>query len=262
MEQDRRDFGQIFRVSIPRRAARVSDDFSAYADFIGKHVRGRWHKPIDGEDITRILREAVRDGLIVPVIDRDWRGSVGVSKRYAPQTWSETYRSAGGGAVAASPRGKTFHQSVMESMGLDADGGTAYIEKYNAMVERIDAIQAANAARRAAAAAASYDDDLLGGVEAAAGAAPGDGDDSTPLGDAQSFDYQPDISNGDAEELAAGDGRPGNNQAQNKQFRSVVKALGLNQDQTRQLHDDIQDDDEMDYHGLMQRAQDLFGGSD
>ncbi|WP_321953027.1 hypothetical protein [Paraburkholderia bannensis] len=68
MEQDRRDFGQIFRVSIPRRAARTSGDFSVYADFIGKHVRGRWHKPIDGEDITRILREAVRDGLVVPVI--------------------------------------------------------------------------------------------------------------------------------------------------------------------------------------------------
>ncbi|WP_322071991.1 hypothetical protein [Paraburkholderia bannensis] len=68
MEQDRRDFGQIFRASIPRRAARTSGDFSVYADFIDKHVRGRWHKPIDGEDITRILREAVRDGLIVPVI--------------------------------------------------------------------------------------------------------------------------------------------------------------------------------------------------
>ncbi|WP_052391892.1 hypothetical protein [Paraburkholderia bannensis] len=202
MEQDRRDFEQLFRVSIARRAARTSGDFSAYADFIGKHVRGRWHKPIDGEDITRILREAVRDGLIVPVIDRDWRGSVGVSKRYAPQTWGETYRSGGGDAVAASPRGKTFHQSVMESMGLDADGATAYIEKYNAMVERIDAIQAANAARRAAAAAASYDDDLLGAVEAAAGAAPGDGDDSTPLGDAQPFDYQPDMPDGDAEDLA------------------------------------------------------------
>lgn len=176
--------------------------------------------------------------------------------------------------AAASPRGKTFHQSVMESMGLDADGATAYIEKYNAMVERIDAIQAANAAKRAAAAAASYEDDLLGGVEAAAGAAFGSvapandlfgansGDDSTPLGDAQPFDYQPDMLDADAEELAAGDGRPGNNQAQNKQFRAVVKALGLNQDQARQLHDDIQDDDEMDYHGLMSRAQDMFGGSD
>ncbi|WP_322054696.1 hypothetical protein [Paraburkholderia bannensis] len=203
MEQDRWDFDQLFRVGIVRRAARTSGDFSAYADFIGKHVRGRWHKPIDGEDITRILREAVRDGLIVPAIDREWRGGVGVSKRYEPQTWGETYRGGGGGAVAAaSPRGKTFHQSVMESMGLDADGATAYIEKYNAMVERIDAIQAANAAKRAAAAAASYDDDFLGAVGASAGAALGDCDDSKPLGDAQPFDYQPDMPDGDVEQIA------------------------------------------------------------
>ncbi|POR55698.1 hypothetical protein B0G62_10192 [Paraburkholderia eburnea] len=284
MARDRRDFDQLFRVGIGRKASRISADFSAYAGFVGKHVRGRWPTPIDGEDITRILREAVRDGLIVPAIDRDWRGSAGVSTRYAPQTWGETYRSGGGGGVAAStPRAKTFHQSVMESMGLDADGAMAYIEKYNAMVERIDAIQAANAARRAAAALAGNGDDF-GVVVAAAGAVLGggddsndsgdggtsdddlfsgdSGDDSTPLGDAQPFDYQPDMPDGDAEDLAAGDGRPGNNQAQNKQFRAVVKALGLNQDQARQLHDDIQDDDEMDYHGLMDRAQDLFGGSD
>ncbi|WP_028215786.1 hypothetical protein [Paraburkholderia oxyphila] len=229
IEQDRRDFDQLFRVSIARRASRTSGDFSAYADFISKHVRGRWHTPIDGEDVTRILREAVRDGLIVPAIDRDWRGSVGVSKRYAPQTWSETYRSAGGGGVAAaSTRGKTFHQSVMESMGLDADGATAYIEKYNAMVERIEAIQAANAAKRAAAALASNGDDLLGVVEGAAGAVLGGGDgsddgedaddsgapdddlfgagsasDSTPLGDAQPFEYSEDSANSDVTDLAA-----------------------------------------------------------
>ncbi len=274
MEQDRQDFDQLFRVSIRRGASRICGDFSAYASFISKYVRGRWPAPIDGEDITRILREAVRDGLIIPAIDRNWRGSRGVSTRYAPQTWGETYRGGGGGAVASTPRAKTFHQSVMESMGLDADGATAYIEKYNAMVERIDAIQAANAAKRAAAAAASNGDDLLGAVEAAAGAVPSGGEDagnalsgdaretSTPLGNAPPFDYQPDLPDGDAEELAGGDGRPGNNQAQNKQFRAVVKALGLNQDQARQLHDDIQDDDEMDYHGLMDRAQDLFGGSD
>jgi hypothetical protein len=226
MARDRRDFDQLFRVSIGRKASRISADFSAYAGFIGKHVRGRWPAPIDGEDITRILREAVRDGLIVPAIDRDWRGSAGVSARYAPQTWSETYRSGGGGGVVAStPRAKTFHQSVMESMGLDADGATAYIEKYNAMVERIDAIQAANAAKRAAAAAASNGDDLRGVVEAAAGAVFGggddsndsgdggtsdgelssgdSGDDSTPLGDAQPFDYSGDSTGSDTTDLAA-----------------------------------------------------------
>ncbi|WP_322030017.1 hypothetical protein [Paraburkholderia sp. J76] len=229
MEQDRRDFDQLFRVSIARRTSRISGDFSAYAGFIGKYVRGRWHTPIDGDDITRILRDAVRDGLIVPVIDRDWRGSIGVSKRYAPQSWSETRRSGGGGAVVSTPRAKTFHQSVMESMGLDADdAATAYIIKYNTMVERIDAIQVTNAAKRAAAAAGSYGDDLLGGLELAAGAVLGDGadsnddggatgdelfgadsgGDSTPLGNALPFDYQPDMPDGNSEELAASTNNP------------------------------------------------------
>jgi hypothetical protein len=90
----------------------------------------------------------------------------------------------------------------------------------------------------------------------------GDSDGSGSLtDDAQPFEYSEIAPVVDKEEFAAGDGRPGNNQAQNKQFRAVVKALGLSQEQARQLHDDIQDDDEMNYHGLMERAQDLFGGS-
>ncbi|POR49064.1 hypothetical protein B0G62_11246 [Paraburkholderia eburnea] len=210
--QDRRDFDRLFRVSISRRAARISGEFIAYASFIGKHVRGRWPTPIDGEDITRILREAVRGGLIVPAIDRNWSGSTGVSKRYAPQTRHETNRSGGGGAVTGTPRTRTFHESVMESMGLDADGATAYIEKYNAMVARIDAILATNAAKRAAALAASWGDDSPG-VGQAAGAVPGDegnddlptddtGETSTSLGDAQPFEYHGDSSRSGLIELA------------------------------------------------------------
>ncbi|HEV3430532.1 MAG TPA: hypothetical protein VG320_21855 [Paraburkholderia sp.] len=91
-----------------------------------------------------------------------------------------------------------------------------------------DAIQVANAAKRATAAAASNGDDLLGAVGAAAvtvlgggdNSDDGDGDgdgggasdddlfsadsggDSTPLGDAQPFDYQFDMPDGDAEQIA------------------------------------------------------------
>jgi len=41
------------------------------------------------------------------------------------------------------------------------------------------------------------------------------------------------------EKIAAGEGTPGNNQAQNKQVRDIVVDLGLNRDQQRQLHDEI-----------------------
>ncbi|WP_326489855.1 hypothetical protein [Paraburkholderia sp. HP33-1] len=81
---------------------------------------------------------------------------------------------------------------------------------------------------------------------------------SQNLGNAQPFVYQPDMLHGDAMQLAGADGRPGNNQAQNRQFKAVVKALGLNKDQARRLHYDIQKDD-LEYHGMMERALELFG---
>ncbi|RQM49772.1 hypothetical protein EHZ19_05095 [Paraburkholderia bannensis] len=85
--------------------------------------------------------------------------------------------------------------------------------------------------------------------------------DPTPLGDAQAFDYRPDLPDGDVLELAGGEGTPGNNQAQNTQFKAVVKALGLNKDQARQLHDDISKQG-LGYHEMLERGQDLFGGGD
>ncbi|WP_322053588.1 hypothetical protein [Paraburkholderia bannensis] len=68
---------------------------------------------------------------------------------------------------------KTFHQSVMESVGLSADAATAHIVKYNAMVERLNAAQDAQAAANRLRALADDGNDGAGS------------DDSTPLGDAE-----------------------------------------------------------------------------
>jgi hypothetical protein len=130
---------------------------------------------------------------------------------------------------------------------MSYDAATAYIERYNAMVDRVNAV-----ADRYASGAASSLADAVGDLT----------ETDTPLGDAHPFEYTPNAVSGDVEQLAGGDGRPANNQAQNKQFRAVVKALGLSQDQARQLHDEIQDDEELNYHGLLGRAQEMFRGSD
>jgi hypothetical protein len=61
----------------------------------------------------------------------------------------------------------------------------------------------------------------------------------TPFADAQPFEYTSGAVSGDVEELAGGEGAPGNNQAQNKQFRAVVTTLGLDQDQAQELHQEI-----------------------
>ncbi|WP_240160971.1 hypothetical protein [Burkholderia sp. Ax-1719] len=267
IDQDRRDFLELFRVSLRKRDALFDPDFPSYVDFIRNTLRASlWDIPVNGDGVVRVLCAAVRDGRIVPVIHRAWRGSRRVARSYAPQSWPKR---------APDPKPVVYSVRNGEFVPLNPDGTFVDYAPYVPLKNKVIA----------GASSASSGFDWPGAAETAADAELGgdvdpDGDDtsaygvlesdfvsstaydSAPLGDAQPFDYQPEMPGGDAEELAAGDGRPGNNQAQNKQFRAVVKALGLNQDQARQLHDDIQDDDEMDYHGLMDRAQDLFGGSD
>jgi hypothetical protein len=53
-------------------------------------------------------------------------------------------------------------------------------------------------------------------------------------------------------------GTPGNNQAQNKQFRSIVAELGLSKEQARGLHDEITGQN-LGYHEIRAIAIDMFG---
>ncbi|MDQ0564128.1 RHS repeat-associated protein [Rhizobium mesoamericanum] len=55
----------------------------------------------------------------------------------------------------------------------------------------------------------------------------------------------------------AGQGTPGNNQAQNKQFRDICVSLGLSKDQQRRLHDEITGQN-LSYHDIKQTAIDMF----
>lgn len=55
----------------------------------------------------------------------------------------------------------------------------------------------------------------------------------------------------------AGDGTPGNNRAQNKQFRSVCVKLKLNKDQARALHDEITGQN-CDYQEILKIAKEMF----
>lgn len=88
IEQDRRDFDRLFRVSINQCPARACSDFSAYVRFIREHLCiSGLAPPIDGETVTCILRYAVRNGWLIPAIDRTWRGSRRVARFYAPQSW-------------------------------------------------------------------------------------------------------------------------------------------------------------------------------
>ncbi|SDC74606.1 hypothetical protein SAMN05421548_11013 [Paraburkholderia lycopersici] len=78
-------------------------------------------------------------------------------------------------------------------------------------------------------------------------------------GDAQAFEYKPlDAPNGDVEQVAGSTGRPGNNQAQNKQTNDVARILRLTPDQAQQLHYELGSEPPMGFHEIMERAKDMF----
>ncbi|WP_081765258.1 PAAR domain-containing protein [Robbsia andropogonis] len=86
-------------------------------------------------------------------------------------------------------------------------------------------------------------------------------DAQTPLGGAEAFEYPSPSVDRDGFLMAGAEGTPGNNQAQNKQFNAVVKQLGLDKRQARLLHEDITGEN-LGYHEIMERAQDMFGGGE
>jgi hypothetical protein len=238
--------GRIFLATEQKQAVEEGKKFSqrAYTDvwakdaalvqrvrsFLGTHFH--WHQRLAkaGTDLEVIqtLQSMIRGESVVLV--------------------AEQYHPGGSVAVAspAQPKVPSFRESLMTSYGMSYEAATACIDRYNDMVDRVNAV-----ADRYANAAASSLDTAAGDLMESA----------TPLGDAQPFEYTPDALSGNVVELAGGEGTPGNNQAQNKQFKAVVKAIGLDQCQARQLHEEISGEG-LGYHEIMERAQDMFGGSE
>jgi hypothetical protein len=214
IDQDQRDFDRLFRVSTSRRDARACTDFSAYAAFIREHLRiSGLSAPVDGDGVTRILRDAVRDGWLIPAIDRAWRGSRRVARLYAPQSWPKRL---------PDPKPTVYGVRNGQFIPLNVDGSFVDYTPYVPVKDRV-------AAAASSASSSDSDFDWLGAVETAAGAvlggdaasgsdggldddfASGPGEDSTPLGDAQAFDYQTDIQGGDSLDIAKtpNEGEPG-----------------------------------------------------
>ena len=201
IEQDRRDFARLFRVSIGRRDARTCRDFAAYAAFIGEHLRiSGWDTPVDGESVTRILRDAVRDGWLVPAIDRAWRGGRQVIRFYAPQSWPKR---------APEPKPTVYGVRNGEFVPLDDNG---YFIDHTPYVPVVASLK--NATR------SSSGTDWPHAVEEVMGALPGGRTlgmadslthgastpgESMSFGDAHPFEYHPDPISGGVFDLAAND---------------------------------------------------------
>ncbi|WP_407642209.1 hypothetical protein, partial [Caballeronia catudaia] len=159
IEQDQRDFDRLFRVSIDRRAARACSDFSEYAAFIREHLRiSGLSAPVDGDDVTRILRDAVRDGQLTPAINRAWRGSRRVARQYAPQSWPKR---------APDPKPTVYGFRNGQYLPLDANG--SFVDDSPYVSSRV-AAKAAASARAVGGSGGGSGFDWLGAAEGVAGA--------------------------------------------------------------------------------------------
>ncbi|SDR03880.1 hypothetical protein [Paraburkholderia tuberum] len=235
LEQDRRDFDRYFR---PRLDLRTITGGQALRE-IQTYVRdalglAHWNLPTDNASIERVLRQAVKDGRLVPVVHRDRRSALGrvYSPTPAPLRWPS---SGGGGGTYWSRSPNLFPPGITSFNGepvLSGPYDPATIE-----VRRM----AARAAMSSSSSGGGFD--LLGVVESVAGAALGDSDStddeaevagaettsdtSTPLGNAQPFDDTPDAVSGDVEDLAASTNSP----------KFAAKMLGYDQNTfSKMLH--------------------------
>jgi hypothetical protein len=80
----------------------------------------------------------------------------------------------------------SFRESLMTEYGMTYDAATAYIDRYNDMVDRVNTL-----ADRYANGGASSLEDTAGDLAESA----------TPLGDAQPFEYTPDAVGGEMEQI-------------------------------------------------------------
>ncbi|RKT24771.1 hypothetical protein B0G69_0460 [Paraburkholderia sp. RAU2J] len=218
LEQDRRDFDRYFRPRLDLRTITGGQALSAIQTYVRDALGlAHWNLPTDNAGIERVLRRAVADERLMPVVHRDRHSGLArvCSPSPAPLRWPA---SGGGGETYWSRSPNLFPPGTTSFNGepvLSGPYDPATIE-----VRRIAARAATTGSR------SSSGGGLLGIVEAVAGALVGgdtdmdkddgvaDGfaesgnDTSTPLGDAQPFEYTPDAVSGDVEELAARTNNP------------------------------------------------------
>ncbi|RKT26538.1 hypothetical protein B0G69_2291 [Paraburkholderia sp. RAU2J] len=210
LEQDQRDFNRYFRPRLDLRTITGGQALRAIQTYARDALNlAHWNLPTDNAGIERVLRQAVADERLVPVVHRDRHSGLArvCSPSPAPLRWPA---SGGGGEPYWSRSPNLFPPGTTSFNGepvLSGPYDPATIE-----VRRI----AARAAMSSSSSGRGFD--LLGVVESVAGAALGDSDStddeaevagaettsdtSTPLGDVQPFEYTPDAVSGDVEELA------------------------------------------------------------
>jgi hypothetical protein len=214
-DQDERAFLQYFRprydlASITGRAA-----LREIQSFLSDHLNvAHWNLPTDNAGIERVLRQAVRDGALVPVVNRDYPSTPRTFRPApAPLCWQQ---SSGGGSFLQSgylfPPGTTsFNGEPVLSGPYDPASQATQLAALSGAARGDDSDGSDGSgpdwlgvAETVAGAALGGDDGADNSDDTGVDALTGDGGDvSTPLGDAQPFEYSGDTLGDDVQELTA-----------------------------------------------------------
>ncbi|SAK85099.1 hypothetical protein AWB82_05751 [Caballeronia glebae] len=207
VDEDRIAFDRYFRPNLDLRTVAGGKALRTIQRFLQIFLNVvHWKQPASNKEIERFFRKAVRDGELIPVVDRGWRLSPRVDvPSDAPQRWPKKVD------FQYAPR-DPYYIPISQRGGLAASGGLVGSRG-------LDGVAAKSGAGGSLmdSVGGSSGFDWLGAVDDVAGAALGgyasegdngstmsSGDDSAPLGDASPFEYSEDSLLGDdVTELAA-----------------------------------------------------------
>lgn len=202
LEEERQDFDRYFRPRGDLRTVSGGAALRTIQSFLNESLNvAHWNLPADNAGVERMLRKAVADGRLVPVVNREWCSPPQVSRPVpAPERWP----SGGGGLAGGGQKWAAF--AGAGSSPLSFNGEPILSGSYDPATQEARLIAA-----RGAMTASEGGGGLLGVVEAMAGAALGgdygavvgdSSDTSTLLSDAQPFEYGDDALSRDSIDLA------------------------------------------------------------
>ncbi|CAG9263939.1 conserved hypothetical protein [Burkholderia diffusa] len=216
LEEDRRAFDLYFRPSWDLRSITGGQALDAVRSFLSEFLNvAHWDLPTDNAGVERVLRRAVANGELVPIVNRDQSSTASTFRSApAPLRWPPIGTSvsqvqpvyyglkaampSGGGSAAVAASSNPGYGSALAAADVDAaSAGDGF--DWLGVAETVAGAALGGSEDDGG---ATDDADLDGGDDAVADDGAGD-DTSTPLGDAQPYEYQPDAPDGDSLDVAA-----------------------------------------------------------
>ncbi|CAB3772945.1 hypothetical protein [Paraburkholderia humisilvae] len=129
LEADRRAFDLYFRPNYDFRSL-IRGEIEAIRSFVRDLLKvAHWNLPTDNARIERMLKQSVRDGRVVPIVDRERRSP---THTYRPTPAPLRWPPSGGSSPAVQVTPYVGRLSAAESGGLAAVGTATAVERTSA----------------------------------------------------------------------------------------------------------------------------------